>query len=79
MEEHFIFMSEWCGISAKQVNANPIPDFLSADVKLSRMVAKDKITGVLRAPFVSYVRSAGAGEVEEEPRGAVESSAELAL
>ena len=37
--------------------------------KLSRMVAKDRITGVLRAPFVDYICSAGAGEVEEEPRG----------
>jgi Protein of unknown function (DUF1360) len=37
--------------------------------KLSRIVAKDRITGILRAPFVSYVRSSGAGEVEEEPRG----------
>ena len=37
--------------------------------KLSRIVAKDRITGILRAPFVNYVRSAGAGEVEEEPRG----------
>ena len=37
--------------------------------KLSRIVAKDRITGILRAPFVSYVRSCGAGEVEEEPRG----------
>jgi hypothetical protein len=37
--------------------------------KLSRIVAKDRITGVLRAPFVNYIRSAGAGEVEEEPRG----------
>jgi hypothetical protein len=37
--------------------------------KLSRIVARDRITGVLRAPFVSYIRSAGAGEVEEEPRG----------
>src|SRR5262249_30882742 len=36
--------------------------------KLSRIVAKDRITGILRAPFVSYVRSSGAGEVEEEPR-----------
>ena len=35
--------------------------------KLSRIVAKDRITGILRAPFVSYIRSAGAGEVEEEP------------
>jgi hypothetical protein len=37
--------------------------------KLSRIVAKDRITGVLRAPFVDYIRSAGSGEVEEEPRG----------
>ena len=37
--------------------------------KLSRIVAKDRITGILRAPFVSYIKSAGAGEVEEEPRG----------
>jgi hypothetical protein len=37
--------------------------------KLSRIVAKDRITSILRAPFVSYVRSEGAGEVEEEPRG----------
>ena len=37
--------------------------------KLSRLVAKDRITGILRAPFVKYIRSTGAGEVEEEPRG----------
>jgi hypothetical protein len=37
--------------------------------KLSRMIAKDRITGALRAPFVRYKCSAGAGEVEEEPRG----------
>ena len=37
--------------------------------KLSRLVAKDRITGIIRAPFVSYKRSAGDGEVEEEPRG----------
>jgi len=37
--------------------------------KLSRIIAKDRITGILRAPFVCYIRSAGAGEVEEEPRG----------
>ena len=37
--------------------------------KLSRLVAKDRITGIIRAPFVSYRRSSGEGEVEEEPRG----------
>lgn len=37
--------------------------------KLSRIIAKDRITGALRAPFVHYKGSAGAGEVNEEPRG----------
>ncbi len=37
--------------------------------KLSRIVSKDRVTGILRAPFVTYIRSAGAGEVEEEARG----------
>src|ERR687892_192795 len=41
----------------------------TATHKLSRIVAKDRITSILRAPFVNYIRSAGAGEVEEEPRG----------
>jgi Protein of unknown function (DUF1360) len=40
-----------------------------ASHKLSRILAKDRVTSILRAPFVSYIRSAGAGEVEEEPRG----------
>ena len=29
--------------------------------KLSRIIAKDRITGILRAPFVNYIRSAGTG------------------
>ena len=37
--------------------------------KLTRLIAKDRITGAIRAPFVRYKGSAGAGEVEEEPRG----------
>jgi Protein of unknown function (DUF1360) len=37
--------------------------------KLSRIVAKDRITSILRAPFVNYIRSTGAGEVKEEARG----------
>ena len=37
--------------------------------KLSRIIAKDRVTSILRAPFVNYIRGAGAGEVEEEPRG----------
>ena len=37
--------------------------------KLSRILTKDKLTSILRAPFVTYQKSAGAGEVSEEPRG----------
>ena len=37
--------------------------------KYSRLVTKDRVTSVLRAPFVRYQRDAGPGEVEEEARG----------
>ena len=37
--------------------------------KLSRLVTKDKVTGVLRAPFTRYEGSAGPAEIEESPRG----------
>ena len=37
--------------------------------KLSRLLAKDKVTAFLRGPFTRYQESAGHGEVEEEPRG----------
>jgi hypothetical protein len=41
----------------------------AATHKLSRLIAKDKVTSFLRAPFVRYEDSAGHGEVSEEPRG----------
>jgi hypothetical protein len=37
--------------------------------KLSRIISKARITGSIRAPFVHYICSCGAGEVDEEPRG----------
>lgn len=37
--------------------------------KLGRIVTKDLVTSPFRAPFVKFVKSAGAGEVEEEARG----------
>jgi hypothetical protein len=37
--------------------------------KVSRLLAKDRVTSVLRAPFTRYQEAAGHGEVEEEPRG----------
>ena len=37
--------------------------------KLSRLLAKDKVTSPLRAPFTTFQESSGKGEVEEKPRG----------
>jgi hypothetical protein len=37
--------------------------------KLSRLIAKDKVTSFMRAPFTRFQESSGQGEVEEEPRG----------
>src|SRR5690348_11902054 len=36
---------------------------------LSRIVTKDRVTSVLRAPFTEYEGRAGPGEVNERPRG----------
>ena len=40
-----------------------------ASHKLSRVIAKDKITSFLRAPFTEYESPGGPGEVEERARG----------
>lgn len=40
-----------------------------ASHKLSRLIAKDKVTSFLRAPFTRFQDSSGQGEVEEEPCG----------
>lgn len=37
--------------------------------KLSRLLAKDKVTSFVRAPFTRYQEPSGQGEVEEEPYG----------
>jgi hypothetical protein len=37
--------------------------------KLSRLLAKDKVTSFIRAPFTEYQEPAGHGELEERPRG----------
>jgi hypothetical protein len=40
-----------------------------ASHKASRLIAKDKVTSAIRAPFARYQGDAGPGEVSEEPRG----------
>jgi hypothetical protein len=44
--------------------------------KLSRLVARDRVTSVIRAPFATYQGAASGTEVNEAPRG---SGAQLAL
>jgi uncharacterized protein DUF1360 len=41
----------------------------TATHKASRLLAKDKVTSTLRAPFTKYQEPGGPGEVEEKPRG----------
>jgi Protein of unknown function (DUF1360) len=40
-----------------------------ASHKASRLIAKDRVTTPIRAPFTRYESDAGPGEVDEEPRG----------
>jgi hypothetical protein len=40
-----------------------------ATYKVSRLLTKDSITAVLRAPFTQFVAPSGAGEVQERVRG----------
>src|SRR5215217_394604 len=63
---------------AARRSGRPLPERLSvSDVvlagiathKLSRLIAKDKVTAFVRAPFTRFQEPAGHGEVEEEPRG----------
>jgi hypothetical protein len=56
----------------------PLPERISpqdivlagvATHKLSRLLAKDKVTSFLRAPFTEFQEPSGKGEIEEKPRG----------
>jgi len=49
-----------------------VGDLLLAGVathKASRLIAKDRVAGPLRAPFTEFQEEGGPGEVEESPRG----------
>lgn len=41
----------------------------AATHKLTRLLAKDKVTSFVRAPFTAYEGSGGPGQLEEKPRG----------
>jgi hypothetical protein len=74
-----VFGSAFVGsLVAARRAGHEIPDHIRAgDIvitgiathKVSRLVAKDKVTAGVRAPFTRYKESTGKGEVDEEPRG----------
>jgi hypothetical protein len=53
----------------KRIGAGDVVLAGVATHKLSRLLAKDKVTSFLRAPFTEYQGPGGPGEVEEKPRG----------
>jgi hypothetical protein len=65
------------GLAAARRSGRPLDRPGVADVvlaglatqKLSRLLARDKVTAFMRAPFTRFERRAGHGEVEEHPRG----------
>ena len=63
----------WLRRSGKRLPERPATSDLilvgAATHKLSRLVAKDKVTSFLRGPFTEYQGPGGPGEVEEKPRG----------
>jgi hypothetical protein len=58
--------------SGREIDRPGMPDIVLhglATQKVSRLVAKDKVTSFLRAPFTRFQDTTGQGEVEEAARG----------
>jgi hypothetical protein len=53
----------------ERVGAGDLVLFGTATHKLSRLLAKDKVTVFARAPFTEFEEKGGPAEVEEKPRG----------
>src|SRR3954464_9988045 len=53
----------------ERISAGDLALLSVATHKLSRVIAKDKVTSFARAPFVEYEEDAGPSEVSEKPRG----------
>src|SRR4051795_13783542 len=63
----------WVGRSGRELPERPSPGDLVlvtvATHKASRLIAKDRVTSTLRAPFTEFEGDAGPGEVSENARG----------
>ncbi|MEX2382167.1 MAG: DUF1360 domain-containing protein [Opitutales bacterium] len=53
----------------KRMNQTDLVVLSLASHKLARLIAKDKVTSPLRAPFTQFEGAAGSGEVNEVERG----------
>ncbi len=53
----------------ERLSAADLALLATATHKLSRLIAKERVTSFLRAPFTRYTGEAGPAEVSEEPRG----------
>jgi hypothetical protein len=52
-----------------RIGARDLALLTLASHRTSRLIAKDRVTSGLRAPFTHYEGEAGPGEVSEQPRG----------
>jgi hypothetical protein len=63
----------WLRMSGRELPERVVPSDLAllavATHKASRLIAKDRVTSTVRAPFTSFERDAGPGEVDEAARG----------
>ncbi len=57
------------GALPERIPAGDLALLTVATHKLSRLVAKDSVTAIVRAPFTRFEESIGEGEVNEEVRG----------
>jgi hypothetical protein len=66
------------GLVAAKSSGHALPERMTAGEvvligvathKLTRLIAKDKVTSFIRAPFTEFQESSGHGEVEERARG----------
>jgi hypothetical protein len=59
-------------LSGREIDRPGLADVALAGLatqKVSRLIARDKVTSFLRAPFTRFQDKAGQGELEEAPRG----------
>lgn len=74
-----VFATSFIGalVAAHRAGYKLPPEYRTKDIvltglathKLSRLVARDKVTGFARAPFTRFQEATGHAEVDEEPRG----------